>query len=101
MQLTCDGHPRIPGYVGHGLRSRRAGLSGARGVERVGGHGGRSGRLMVELGGRGHGRHGTGAAGPVLVVVMVQGGVAVDHRVGCGHAANAHATDATATAIPA
>lgn len=57
---------------------------------------------MVELSGCGHGRHGAGATGAVLVMVMVQGGVAVDHRVGRGHAADAHATDATdATAVPA
>jgi len=81
------------------LRSGGSGLSGARGVERVSGHGGRGGRLMVELSGCGHGRNGAGAAGAVLGVVMMQGGVAVDHRVGRGHAADAHATDATA--VPA
>jgi len=81
------------------LRSGGAGLSSARGVERVSGHSGRGGRLVIELSGRGHGRHGTGPAGAVLVVVMVQSGVAVDHRVGCRHATDAHAADATA--VPA
>lgn len=81
------------------MRSGGAGLSGARGVERVSGHGGRGGRLVVELSGRGHGRHGSGAAGAVLVVVMVQSGVAVDHRVGRGHAADAHTT--ADAAVPA
>jgi len=78
------------------LWSGGSGLSGARGVERVSGHGGRGGRLMVELSGRGHGRHGAGATRAVLIVVMVQGGVAVDHRVGRGNATDAHTADATA-----
>lgn len=56
---------------------------------------------MVELCGRGHGRHGSGAAGTVLVVVMVQRGVTVDHGVRCGDAADAHATDAHAAAVAA
>jgi len=78
------------------LRSGGSGLSGTRGIERVSGHGRRGGRLVVELSGRGHGRHGAGSTGTVLVVVMVQGGVAVDQRVSRGHSADAHATDSTA-----
>lgn len=91
LRLTCDSHPRIPRYVGHGLRSRRSRLSGARGVERVSDHGG-----LIELGGRGHGP----GRGTVLVVVM-QCGVVVDYAIGRGYAADADATDADTATVPA